>query len=259
MADKAVCRYRCPNCDTEIEQEGFVLVDASDTEQVETLLSGLLNTATCTNCGTLSRLAMPLVYHDFERELLICYVPNASKMSPEEINQTMAYPYSLVITRVAEKLGIELPAPDPVTDETGQTMQLATLSAEEAARLLPAYLLRPTIVDGMEVVQAVVQAVREGLSTQAVLEDMARLQLLNGLLNTTDPITRRKILTHSQPLLNDELFEVIDTLIEQMEADNNPEMQTKLQKVRRDVENYRNSLNRRTSQDKAGEADGESQ
>lgn len=255
MADKAVCRYRCPNCENEIEQEGYVLVDASDTAEVETLLSGLLNTATCEKCGTLSRLAMPLVYHDFNHELLICFVPQASTMTPEEINQTMAYPYSLVITRVAEKLGIQLPAPETSTDENGQMVQLATLSAEEAARLLPGYLLRPTIVDGMEVVQAVVQAVQDGLSTQTVMEDMARLQLLNSLLNTADPITRRKILTHSHPLLNDEFFEVMDTLIEQMQTDNNEEMQSKLQKVRRDVENYRNSLSRRLN--KTGVANGE--
>lgn len=258
MADIAACRYHCPNCDAEIEQEGYVLVEAQDTEQVQALLEGELNIITCPNCDKQSRLPLPLLYHDLENQLLICYVPDAAHLSPDQINASIEYPYSNLISRVADRLGVELPLPDPNTlprNELGEVVPYATMTAEEAAKILPAYLLRPTIVDGIEVVQAVVQAVEEGLSTQSILDDMARLQLINGLLNAPDPITKRKIIHHSEPLLNDELYEVIDTLSEQMVSDSNQEMADKLGKVKLDIESYKRAQQERLAKSKAKKAD----
>ncbi len=253
MADIAACRYHCPNCDSELDQEGFILVDAKDSVQVEALQNNELNMATCPNCSMEARIPLPLVYHDLAHELLICYVPGASQLSPEEINAAIEFPYSSLIGRVADELGIELPLPDPNTlprNEQGEVVPFATMTAEEAAKILPGYLLRPTIVDGFEVVQAVVQAIADGLATQDVIEDMSRLQFINALLNAPDPIAKRKILHHNEPLINAGLYEVIDTLVEQMQTDGDPAMSGKLAKLRGDIENYKQAQQERLAKSK---------
>lgn len=246
MAEIAFCRYHCPNCNAELEQEGYIAIDARDEGPVEALLEGVVNIGTCPNCEAQSPLPIPLVYHNGERDLLIAYVPQAGQMDALEINKAIEYPYSLTVTKEAERRGIELPDPDEAAFPRGEEeraslpgAKFATLTHEEAEALLPPYLLHPTIVDGLEVLIAVVQAVRDGMSTQEVLDDMARLQLINGIINAPDPITRRKVLHHSEPYLNDALFEVIDTLREQMSVEGNTEMAGKLEWVRKEVERYK--------------------
>jgi hypothetical protein len=259
MADTGGCRYHCPNCDSELEQEGFILVDAAkDAAEVEGILNGQLNLAPCPNCNTINRIPLPLLYHDFAHELLICYVPGASQLSSEEINGAIEFPYGNVISRVADELHIELPLPTPESlprNEEGEVTPFATMTAEEAAKILPGYLLRPTIVDGFEIVQAVAQAIQDGLPTQTIIEDMARLQLINALLNTDDPIARRKIMHHNEPMLGEELYEVLDTLAEQMLGDGNTEMNTRLSRVHRDVESYKQAQRERLAKSKAKKND----
>ena len=257
MAEMALCRYHCPNCEAELEQEGYIAIEAQDEGPVEALLEGVVNIATCPHCEAQSRLPIPLLYHNGERELLIAYVPQAGQMDVRELNQAIQYPYSMTVTKEAERRGIELPEPDPAAFPRGEeelaTMpgaKFASLTHEQAEALLPTYLLHPTIVDGMEVLVAVVQAVREGMSTQDVLDDMARLQLINGIINSPDPITRRKVLHHSEPYLNEALFEVIDTLREQMSAEGNSEMVGKLEQVRNEIERYKKSQQERLKKQK---------
>jgi hypothetical protein len=252
MAETALCRYHCPNCQAELEQEGYIIIDALDEGPVEALFSGEVNIATCPQCGNQMRLPIPLIYHNGEQQLLIAYVPNAGEMSQEDLTQTIEYPYSMTVTNAAERMGIELPEPDAAAFPRGEEYRaqqpgarFASLTQEQAAQLLPEYLLRPTIVDGIEVLVAVAQAVREGMSAQEVLEDMSRLQVINSIISAPDPIARRKVLHHAQPYLNDELFVVIDTLRDQMTSEGNTAMVEKLDWVRGEVERYKKSLQER--------------
>ena len=88
------------------------------------------------------------------------------------------------------------------------------------------------------------------MSTQDVLDDMARLQLINGIINSPDPITRRKVLHHSEPYLNEALFEVIDTLRDQMSAEGTSEMAGKLEWVRNEIERYKKTQQERLKKQK---------
>ncbi len=258
MAETALCRYHCPNCQAELEQEGYIGIDSQDEGPVEALLSGEINRASCPNCDALNLLPIPLLYHNGPKELLIAYVPNAAQLSPEELSENIEYPYSVMVTKEAERLGVELPEPDEAAFPRGEEYKakepgarFASLTQEQAAELLPGYLLRPTIVDGIEVLIAVAQAVRDGMSTQQVLDDMARLQLINGIINAPDPITRRKVLHHSEPYLNQELYEVIDTLSEQMTSEGNVEMVQRLGWVRGEIERYKKTQQDRLKKSKA--------
>ncbi len=246
MSETALCRYHCPNCQAELEQEGYIAIDALDGGPAEMLLRGEVNIATCPQCEKPNLMPIPLVYHNGERELLIAYVPEAGQLNPQELNEVIEYPYSMTVTKEAERRGITLPEPDEAAFPGGEEhraqepgARFASLTQEQAAELLPLYLLRPTIVDGLQVLVAVAQAVQEGMSAQEVMDDMARLQLINGIINAPDPITRRKVLHHSEPYLNDELYEVIQTLSEQMTAEGNIDMVEKLTWAQGEVERYK--------------------
>lgn len=259
MAETALCRYHCPNCQAELEQEGYIAIDALEEGPLQALLGADINLATCPHCDTPSRLPVPLVYHNGEQQLLIAYIPDAAQLTPEELSERIEYPYSITVTRVAERLGVHLPEPDDAAFPRGEEhraqepgARFASLTQEQAAELLPEYLLRPTVVDGLEVLIAVAQAVMDGMSAQEVLDDMARLQLINGILNAPDPITRRKVLHHNEPYLNDEIYVVIDTLQEQMTTEGQTEMVEKLGRVRGEIERYKKAqqarLKKRPSQ-----------
>jgi hypothetical protein len=262
MAESALCRYHCPNCDAELEQLGYMIIEGHDDEPARLLLSGQVNVVECSNCGTPTRLNMPLLYHDGLKELFIIYVPGLSGMSQEELAETIRYPYGMVVTAEAERRGIELPEPDDAAFPRGEEEEYRNvpgakfhaLTQEQAEELLPVYLLRPTIVDNFDVLQTAVQAVNDGMSGQEVVDDMARLQLINTVIAASDPIAVRKVLHHNEPYLNDELYEVIDTLSEQMTADGNTEMVAQLKKVRDSVVRYKQSQQQRLKARKTASA-----
>lgn len=252
MAETALCRYHCPNCQVELEQEGYVVIDARDEELTQNLLANQINIIICPECETTGRLPVPVVYHDGDNDLLIVYLPGAGQMTAEEMTQSIEFPYRVAVTRATEQKGIELPEPDEAAFPRGEEdkaklpgARFAALTLEQASALLPHYLLNPTIVDNMEVVVAVVQAVREGMSVREVVDDMSRLQLINGIISSPDPITRRKVLHHGEPYLNEQLFEVLDTLRDQMAAEGNQEMSQKLIWVREEIERYKKNQQER--------------
>ena len=253
MAEVALCRYHCPNCDTELEQEGFIIIEADDDEPARMLLNDQANVAVCTNCNTPSRLPLPLLYHDSDQELFIIFVPDLSQLTPENLAQNIRYPYGLLVEREAARRDIELPTPDEAAFPPEQAEELRNqpgarfhaLTQEAAAALLPEYLLRPTIVDNFEVLRTAAQAAQDGMTGQEVVDDMARLQLINSIMSAPDPIARRKVLYHGGPYLNDELYEVIDTLSEQMGGEGQTELVARLQEVKEQVERYKQSQQQR--------------
>lgn len=67
---------QCPSCGQPITTSIQTLIDATqDIDAKARLLGGNLNTAHCPNCGHTAALAVPLLYHDASKELLIAYVP----------------------------------------------------------------------------------------------------------------------------------------------------------------------------------------
>ncbi len=246
MIETAVCHDQCPNCQQPMEQEGYMIVEAEDEGPVQQLLDGDVNIVHCPECNEPSRVKIPLIYHDRDQQLLIIYVPDLSQMTPEELNDNIRYPYGLLATREAARLGIDLPEPDEAAfprDEPDAVTQpgarFHALTQEQAAELFPEYLLRPTVVDNFEVLRTAAQAAIDGMTGQEVVDDMARLQLINQIIITEEPVTRRKLLHHNEPYLNAELYEVFDTLCEQMSAEGQPQLVERLKWAKQQVERYK--------------------
>src|SRR5687767_5238263 len=67
---------QCPRCGNRFEASINTVIDASsDPEAKMRLLGGRSNTVQCPNCGTPVTVAIPMVYHDAAKELLITFVP----------------------------------------------------------------------------------------------------------------------------------------------------------------------------------------
>ncbi|HEX2912703.1 MAG TPA: CpXC domain-containing protein [Chloroflexia bacterium] len=258
MAEIALCSYHCPNCNAELTQEGYVIIEVQDEGPRQQLMDGDVNIVSCDQCGNSTRLNIPLLYHDNQHELLIIYVPELANLVPEQLTELIREPYGILVTKEAERRGIELPEPDDASFPRGEEEEYKkrpgasfhALTQEQAAALLPLYLLRPTIVDTFDVLRTAAQAAYDGMTGQEVADDMARLQLINQIISESDPINRRKIMHHNEPYLNEELYEVIDTLCEQMTAEGKPELVEQLKQVRRHVERYKEAQKQRLARNK---------
>lgn len=67
-------RVKCPACQAEQEIMVWESVTATDADVKEDILKGRVNVLTCGECGIKARLAVPLVYTDAEKKLVIYYV-----------------------------------------------------------------------------------------------------------------------------------------------------------------------------------------
>ncbi len=67
---------QCPNCGQPVPAVVESLLDVGQQPALKSaLLSGRLNAVQCPNCGVVSTVAAPLLYHDASKELLVSYVP----------------------------------------------------------------------------------------------------------------------------------------------------------------------------------------
>lgn len=67
---------QCPNCGQPNQAVVESLIDVTQQPALKSaLLGGRLNTMRCSNCGMVSSVAAPLLYHDASKELLISFVP----------------------------------------------------------------------------------------------------------------------------------------------------------------------------------------
>lgn len=66
----------CPNCRQPVVAEVEQLFDVGvDPQAKQRLLNGTVNVVRCPNCGYQGQLAMPVIYHDPSKELLLTYFP----------------------------------------------------------------------------------------------------------------------------------------------------------------------------------------
>ncbi len=91
----------CPRCGgqmiADVQQIFDIGVDPMDKER---LLRGAVNIAVCPSCGYQSQIAMPIVYHDPDKELLLTYFPPEMNMSMPEQEKILGP----LITKVVNSL-----------------------------------------------------------------------------------------------------------------------------------------------------------
>jgi len=75
----------CPSCNNMFAGEVHQIVDVGlQPELKEMLLNGYLNVVQCPSCTAVSRVGMPMLYHDPENELFMVYMPMEMNLSHSE-------------------------------------------------------------------------------------------------------------------------------------------------------------------------------
>lgn len=75
----------CPRCQTPFTARVHDIVDVGREPGLkQALLQGQVNVATCPSCGQTGMLALPFLYHDPDKDLLLIFLPDQLSMKPEE-------------------------------------------------------------------------------------------------------------------------------------------------------------------------------
>jgi hypothetical protein len=175
----AMTQVRCPRCGmpapATVEQVIDVAVDPGAKAR---LLSGSLNHVRCPSCGYDGMLAMPIVFHDPTKELLLTYFPVELGLPQAEQERVLGRLINQVINR---------------------------LPAEKRK----AYLLQPQAVLTMQgLVDRILQA--DGITREEVEAQRAKLRLFEDLLRVPDDQMERFVAEHDAEL--DEVFFQLATL-----------------------------------------------
>ncbi len=73
----------CPDCGREQEIQIWRSINVSARPELKTMLfEGKINIFECPSCGSKARIAVPLMYHDMDRQYCVHYVP------PEDLDDT---------------------------------------------------------------------------------------------------------------------------------------------------------------------------
>lgn len=187
----------CPNCKRPVQAEIQQLFDLNqDPSAKQKLLSGAFNLIQCPHCGFRGAAAMPLVYHDADKELLLTFVPQELALPPNEqeriigglINQVMAH----------------LP--------------------QEKRK---AYLLQPQQTLTMQgLIERVLEA--DGITKEMIQAQQQRLSLIQRLLMASAPDVQKEIILQEDHLIDEQFFALLERLLQVSAASGDEQSAKKL-------------------------------
>lgn len=172
----------CANCGNPFQAEVSQILDLSRDPSAKTrLVSGRANVAQCPHCGFQNQVAMPLVYHDPAKELLLINVPMELGLSQTEQEAVI-----------------------------GRFIRDITESLPQAQR--KGYLLNPRRTFTL---QGMIDTVLEedGITKEMIAERQEKLQLVEKLLQTP-PDKLEALVQQYDEQLDGEFFEVLMMTVE---------------------------------------------
>ena len=79
---------RCSNCGQPIQARIVSFLDAQQEPDLKAqLINQQLNRAQCQSCGTVNTIAVPLLYHDANKEMLVAFVPMELNVGKDQIER----------------------------------------------------------------------------------------------------------------------------------------------------------------------------
>ncbi|NOK59325.1 MAG: Chromosome partition protein smc [Chloroflexi bacterium AL-W] len=98
-----VIQLTCPGCQTQLQARVFMIVDVGQQPDLKNrLLSGQLNMVVCEQCGNVSMIAAPLLYHDPDKRLFLVHFPQQLNTQPEDQEKLIGDATSLLIRNFPE-------------------------------------------------------------------------------------------------------------------------------------------------------------
>jgi len=177
----------CPLCGRRFAAQVWDIIDASKDPAARTkLLQGKINVATCPQCGNAGMLNTPFVYHDPEKELLLCFLPPELNLRGDDQHKL-------------------------VGDLTNRV--ISSLPPEKRK----GYLLQPKIFLSLQnLMEDIVQA--EGISKEVLKARKAKLNLINRFLDATSDEVLRILAREHDDELDYEFFSILTASIEMARA-----------------------------------------
>jgi CpXC motif protein len=169
----------CPACQTHYSTPVQSVVDVGSDPRLKTLLlQGRINVGVCPSCGAAGMLSIPLTYHDPEKELLLCVVPQELQLD-ESSRQRMIGEMSNAI--------------------------INGLPAERRK----GYLIQPRLYLSFQtLVEAILEA--DGVTKEMLQAQQERLVLINQMLEVVDDSIRLSALIgEGREKIDYELFSLL--------------------------------------------------
>jgi hypothetical protein len=193
---------RCPACQTQYTASLHNLVDVGRSPRLKTLLlQGRLNVGVCPQCGTGGMLNVPLIYHDPEKELLFCLVPQELRMSEGERQRAIGEMSNAVINSL------------PTQQRRG-------------------YLLQPRVFLSMQsLLEAVLEA--DGITKEMLQNQQAKVRILGEMIQAADdPLRLAALINEHKDKIDDEFFVLLTANLRAAEQSTRTESIRKLTKLR---------------------------
>lgn len=194
----------CPNCKRPVQAEIQQLFDLNqDPSAKQKLLSGAFNLIQCPNCGFRGAAAIPIVYHDPDKQLLLTFVP-------------------------AE---LALPANEQERIVGGLINQVMNHLPQEKRK---AYLLQPQQTLTMQgLIERVLEA--DGITKEMLDAQQQRLSLIQRLLLASSIDVQKELLHQEDQLIDEQFFTLLDRLIEVSMAGGDEQSAQKLGELQKTV------------------------
>ena len=179
---------QCPFCRAQITVPLRQIVDVTEEPQLKSaLLSGRLNAFVCPACHNRAALATPFLYHDASKELALVFLP--MEMGFKDTDQQR------IIGQLTKAVMSKLP--------------------EEKRK---AYLLMPKqFITLQSLLDAVLEA--DGITPEMLAAQEAKLQLLQQMLETSEPDAQRKLIQEHDADVDSAFLQLLSAALVSAQAD----------------------------------------
>ncbi len=175
----------CPACHTQFVGDLYQIIDVGQNPELkELLLSGYLNVVQCPNCGSVTQVGTPFLYHDPQHDLFMVHVPMEMNLSHDEQQKVI-----------------------------GQLVRTAmdSLPAEQRR----GYMLQPqTIISLQTLLEKVLET--EGITPEMIAHQRSQSELLQQLLSS-DKNVALGIIRDREDEIDETFIALLRTLIESAE------------------------------------------
>jgi hypothetical protein len=172
---------------------------AEDPSAKSKLLSGASNFVQCQVCGYQGSLATPIVYHDFEKELLLTYLPAEIGLPRDEQERLLGG----LINQVVNNLPAEQRKAYLFTPRANLTMQ--------------------------SLVEQILEA--DGITKEMIEAQKEKMEFLQRLATASDEGVRLELLKEQEDLVDADLFNILTRLMETAAGTGDQESARQLEEI----------------------------
>ncbi len=203
----------CPTCGQPFTAEVWLVIDKRERpDLVHTLLDGELNVMCCPHCGAEGGINHPMLYHDAEREQLLCAMP------------------------------LTIQSADAARELVGELLQ--SLVAALPAKERKPYLAEVEVVPELDGLRAAL--IEQAISADAVIEDRMVALAVGELLNVTGELTFGRVMAeHRKLLLSDRAEVALDDIAQGARATGDRELRRRAQEAKAVLSRFRSTLHAR--------------